>query len=149
MRAVVQRVTSSSVKVNDDIVGAINKGFNVLIGISKDDTIEDLKYIKDKIMNLRVFEDENEKLNLSLKDASGELLIISQFTLYGDCRKGRRPNFMEALGGNEAKKLYEDFLKLFDDEEIKVETGIFGADMKVSIENDGPVTLLLDSKKNF
>ena len=119
MRAVVQRVTSSSVKVNDDIVGAINKGFNVLIGISKDDTIEDLKYIKDKIMNLRVFEDENEKLNLSLKDASGELLIISQFTLYGDCRKGRRPNFMEALGGNEAKKLYEDFLKLFDDEEDK------------------------------
>lgn len=149
MRAVVQRVTSSSVKVNGDIVGAINKGFNVLIGISKDDTIEDLKYIKDKIMNLRVFEDENEKLNLSLKDVSGELLIISQFTLYGDCRKGRRPNFMEALGGNEAKKLYEDFLKLFDDEEIKVETGIFGADMKVSIENDGPVTLLLDSKKNF
>lgn len=149
MRAVVQRVTSSSVKVNDDIVGAINKGFNVLIGISKDDTIEDLKYIKDKILNLRVFEDENEKLNLSLKDVSGELLIISQFTLYGDCRKGRRPNFMEALGGNEAKKLYEDFLKLFDDEEIKVETGIFGADMKVSIENDGPVTLLLDSKKNF
>ena len=149
MRAVVQRVTSSSVKVNGDIVGAINKGFNVLIGISKDDTIEDLKYIKDKIMNLRVFEDENEKLNLSLKDVSGELLIISQFTLYGDCRKGRRPNFMEALGGNEAKKLYEDFLKLFDDEEIKVETGIFGADMKVSIENDGAVTLLLDSKKNF
>lgn len=149
MRAVVQRVTSSSVKVNGDIVGAINKGFNVLIGISKDDTIEDLKYIKDKIMNLRVFEDENEKLNLSIKDISGELLIISQFTLYGDCRKGRRPNFMEALGGNEAKKLYEDFLKLFDDEEIKVETGIFGADMQVSIENDGPVTLLLDSKKNF
>lgn len=149
MRAVVQRVTSSSVKVNGDIVGAINKGFNVLIGISKDDTIEDLKYIKDKIMNLRVFEDENEKLNLSIKDISGELLIISQFTLYGDCRKGRRPNFMEALGGNEAKKLYEDFLKLFDDEEIKVETGIFGADMQVSIENDRPVTLLLDSKKNF
>lgn len=149
LRAVVQRVSSSSVKVNGEIVGAINKGFNVLIGISKDDTIEDLKYIKDKIMNLRVFEDENEKLNLSIKDVSGELLIISQFTLYGDCRKGRRPNFMGALGGDEAKKLYEDFLKLFEDEDVKVETGIFGADMKVSIENDGPVTLLLESKKNF
>ncbi|WP_055071183.1 D-aminoacyl-tRNA deacylase [Clostridium massiliamazoniense] len=149
MRAVVQRVSSSSVKVNGEVVGAINKGFNVLIGISKDDTIEDLKYIKDKIMNLRVFEDEDEKLNLSIKDVSGELLIISQFTLYGDCRKGRRPNFMEALGGDEAKKLYEEFLKLFEDEDIKVETGIFGADMKVSIENDGPVTLLLESKKNF
>lgn len=149
LRAVVQRVSSSSVKVNGEVVGAINKGFNVLIGISKDDTIEDLKYIKDKIMNLRVFEDENEKLNLSIKDVSGELLIISQFTLYGDCRKGRRPNFMEALGGDEAKKLYEEFLKLFEDEDTKVETGIFGADMKVSIENDGPVTLLLESKKNF
>ncbi len=149
LRAVVQRVSSSSVKVNGEVVGAINKGFNVLIGISKDDTIEDLKYIKDKIMNLRVFEDEDEKLNLSIKDVSGELLIISQFTLYGDCRKGRRPNFMEALGGDEAKKLYEEFLKLFEDEDIKVETGIFGADMKVSIENDGPVTLLLESKKNF
>lgn len=149
LRAVVQRVSSSSVKVNGEVVGAINKGFNVLIGISKDDTIEDLKYIKDKIMNLRVFEDENEKLNLSIKDVSGELLIISQFTLYGDCRKGRRPNFMGALGGDEAKKLYEDFLKLFEGEDIKVETGIFGADMKVSIENDGPVTLLLESKKEF
>lgn len=149
MRAVVQRVSSSMVKINDEIVGEIKKGFNVLIGISKDDTMDDLKYIKDKIMNLRVFEDENEKLNLSIKDVSGELLIISQFTLYGDCRKGRRPNFMDALGGEEAKKLYEDFLGMFKDEDIKVETGIFGADMKVSIENDGPVTLLLESKKNF
>lgn len=149
MRAVVQGVSSSMVKINDEIVGEIKKGFNVLIGISKDDTMDDLKYIKDKIMNLRVFEDENEKLNLSIKDVSGELLIISQFTLYGDCRKGRRPNFMDALGGEEAKKLYEDFLGMFKDEDIKVETGIFGADMKVSIENDGPVTLLLESKKNF
>lgn len=149
MRAVVQRVSSSMVKVDGEIVGEIKKGFNVLIGISKDDTMDDLKYIKDKIMNLRVFEDENEKLNLSIKDVSGELLIISQFTLYGDCRKGRRPNFMEALGGEEAKKLYEDFLDMFKDEDIKVETGVFGADMKVSIENDGPVTLLLESKKNF
>ncbi|MGL5615486.1 MAG: D-aminoacyl-tRNA deacylase [Sarcina sp.] len=149
MRAVVQRVSSSSVKVDGEIVGVINKGFNVLIGISKDDNIEDLKYIKDKIMNLRVFQDENDKMNLSIQDVKGELLIISQFTLYGDCRKGRRPNFMDALGGNEAKELYEEFIKSFDNEDIKVQTGIFGADMKVSIENDGPVTLLLESKKNF
>ena len=108
MRAVVQRVKYSSVKVNDDIVGAINKGFNVLIGISKDD-IEDLKYIKDKILNLRVFEDENEKLNLSLKDVSGEFLIISQFTLYGDCRKGRRPNFVENSGEMRLKSFMKTF----------------------------------------
>lgn len=149
MRSVVQRVKRSTVRVDNEVVGEIGNGFNVLVGISKDDTIEDLRYIKDKILNLRVFEDENEKMNLSLGDVSGELLIISQFTLYGDCRKGRRPNFMEALGGEKAKELYEEFLGLFKDESIKVETGIFGADMKVEIINDGPVTLLLDSKRNF
>lgn len=149
MRAVVQRVKRSSVRVDNEIVGGIGKGLNVLVGIFKDDTIEDLKYIKDKILNLRVFEDENEKMNLSLGDVSGELLIISQFTLCGDCRKGRRPNFMEALGGEQAKELYEEFLELFKDEDIKLETGIFGADMEVEIINDGPVTLLLDSKRNF
>ena len=99
MRAVVQRVTYSNVKVDGNIVGEINRGFNVLIGISKEDTEEDMKYIKDKLINLRVFEDENNKMNLSLSDIQGELLIISQFTLYGDVRKGRRPNFMNALGG--------------------------------------------------
>ena len=149
MRAVVQRVTSSQVVVNGEVVGKINKGFNVLLGISKEDTVEDLKYIKDKIVSLRVFEDENNKMNLSLKDVEGELLLISQFTLYGDCRKGRRPNFMAAQSGEEAKKLYETFVKLCKEEGLKVETGIFGADMKVSIENDGPVTLLLESKKIF
>ena len=105
MRAVVQRVTYSNVKVDGNIVGEINRGFNVLIGISKEDTEEDMKYIKDKLINLRVFEDENNKMNLSLSDIQGELLIISQFTLYGDVRKGRRPNFMNALGGNEAKDI--------------------------------------------
>lgn len=149
MRAVVQRVKESSVKIDDKIVGKINKGFNVLIGISKDDTIEDLKYIKDKIMNLRVFEDENDKMNLSIKDVNGELLIVSQFTLYGDCRKGRRPNFMNALSGDEAEKLYEEFLRMIREEDITLETGVFGADMEVSIINDGPVTLLIDSKKTF
>lgn len=149
MRAVVQRVTSSRVLVNENVIGEIGIGFNVLIGISKEDTLEDLNYIKDKIINLRVFHDENDKMNLSLIDVKGELLVISQFTLYGDCRKGRRPNFMEAQGGDEAKKLYEEFLKLLKMSDLKVESGEFGADMKVQINNDGPVTIMLDSKKNF
>ena len=149
MRAVVQRVTSSKVVVDGKIVGSINKGINVLIGISCDDNEGDLKYIKDKIINLRIFEDENFKMNKSLMDIGGEMLVISQFTLYGDCRKGRRPNFMAALGGEESKKLYDKFILMLKEYDIKVETGIFGADMKVDIQNDGPVTILLDSKKNF
>ena len=149
MRAVVQRDTSSKVVVDGQITGAINKGINVLIGISCDDNEEDLKYIRDKIINLRIFEDENFKMNKSLMDIGGEILVISQFTLYGDCRKGRRPNFMAALGGEEAKKLYDQFVLMIKECGIKVETGIFGADMKVDIQNDGPVTILLDSKKNF
>ncbi|NME82484.1 D-aminoacyl-tRNA deacylase [Clostridium sp. SM-530-WT-3G] len=149
MRAVVQRVTSSSVSVDGNIIGSIGKGFNVLIGIAKDDTIDDLKYIKDKIVNLRVFQDKNDKMNLSLLDVQGEILAISQFTLYGDCRKGRRPNFMEALGGEEAVKLYDEFVEMLKSTGLKVETGEFGADMKVEIHNDGPVTILLDSKRNF
>ena len=149
MRAVVQRVTSSKVVVDGQITGTINKGINVLIGISCDDNEEDLKYIRDKIINLRIFEDENFKMNKSLMDIGGEILVISQFTLYGDCRKCRRPNFMAALGGEEAKKLYDQFVLMIKECGIKVETGIFGADMKVDIQNDGPVTILLDSKKNF
>lgn len=149
MRAVVQRVKKSRVIVEGRLVGEINKGFNVLLGISKDDTIEDLKYIKDKIINLRVFEDENDKMNLSLLDIKGDILVISQFTLYGDCRKGRRPNFMNAMGGDEAKALYEEFVKMLKESGLKVETGEFGAHMNVEIENDGPVTILLDSKKEF
>ena len=149
MRAVVQRVTSSKVVVDGKIVGSINKGINVLIGIRCDDNEGDLKYIKDKIINLRIFEDENFKMNKSLMDIGGEMLVISQFTLYGDCRKGRRPNFMAALGGEESKKLYDKFILMLKEYGIKVETGIFGADMKVDIQNDGPVTILLDSKKNF
>ena len=111
--------------VDGKIIGEINKGFNVLIGISKDDTVEDLKYIKDKIINLRIFEDENDKMNLSLLDINGEILVISQFTLYGDCRKGRRPNFMDALGGEEAKKLYDNLYKCLRESGLKVETGDF------------------------
>lgn len=149
MRAVVQKVTSSSVSVDGVIIGKINNGFNVLVGFSKEDTIEDLKYIKDKILNLRVFEDENDKMNLSLLDVKGELLIISQFTLYGDARKGRRPNFMNALGGDDAKIFYDKFIEMMKETGLKIETGIFGAHMQVDIKNDGPVTILLDSSKAF
>lgn len=149
MRAVIQRVTSSNVEVDGVVVGAIKKGFNVLLGISKDDTEEDLKYIKDKLINLRVFEDEDDKMNRSLLDVNGEILLISQFTLYGDCRKGRRPNFMNALGGDAAKVLYDKFVLMVKETGLKVETGVFGAHMNVDIQNDGPVTVLLDSKKNF
>ena len=120
MRAVVQRVTSSKVVVDGKIVGSINKGINVLIGISCDDNEVDLKYIKDKIINLRIFEDENFKMNKSLMDIGGEMLVISQFTLYGDCRKGRRPNFMAALGGEESKKLYDKFILMLKEYGIKV-----------------------------
>ena len=149
MRAVVQRVNSSKVTVNDKVIGSIEKGFNVLLGISKEDTIDDLNYIKDKILNLRVFEDKNNKMNLSLLDVNGDILAISQFTLYGDCRKGRRPNFMNAMGGEEAKSLYNQFISMLNESGLKVETGEFGADMKVDIQNDGPVTILLDSKREF
>lgn len=149
MRAVVQRVTSSSVVVDGRVIGSIKSGFNVLLGICKDDTIEDLKYIKDKIINLRVFHDENDKMNLSILDVKGEILAISQFTLYGDCRKGRRPNFMEAMSGEDAEALYNKFVEMLRESELKIETGQFGADMKVEINNDGPVTILLDSKRNF
>ncbi|KEI97490.1 tyrosyl-tRNA deacylase [Clostridium botulinum A2B7 92] len=149
MRAVVQRVISSKVEVDGKVIGSIGKGLNVLLGISKEDTEDDIKYLKEKIINLRIFEDENEKLNKSLLDIGGDIIIVSQFTLYGDCRKGRRPSFIEALGGEEAYILYNKFVESIKKEVNNVATGEFGADMKVYIENDGPVTILLDSKKTF
>lgn len=149
MRAVVQRVNFSKVEVDGKVIGSINKGLNVLLGVSKEDSIDDIKYLKDKILNLRIFEDEEGKMNKSLIDVAGELLVISQFTLYGDCRKGKRPSFIEALGGEEAKKFYDEFVKECEEVLGNVETGEFGADMKVTIENDGPVTIILDSKKTF
>lgn len=149
MRAVVQRVTYSSVEVDGEIVGEINKGFNVLLGISKEDTEEDMKYIKDKIVNLRVFSDENDKMNLSLLDIKGELLLISQFTLYGDARKGRRPSFSDAARPEIANPLYEEFVQKVKDLNINVGTGKFGAHMMVDLTNDGPVTILLESRKEF
>lgn len=149
MRAVVQRVKRSSVEVDGKIIGKIDKGLNVLLGISEEDKEEDIKYLVDKIVNLRIFEDEEGKMNKSLLDVEGELIVISQFTLYGDCRKGRRPNFMRALGGNEAEQLYNKFIDQCKNFIKDVQTGEFGADMEVTIINDGPVTLLLESKKDF
>jgi len=149
LKAVVQRVISSKVEVDGKVIGSIGKGLNVLLGISREDTEEDVKYLKEKIINLRIFEDENEKLNKSLLDIGGDIIIVSQFTLYGDCRKGRRPSFIEALGGEEAYTLYNKFVESVKKEVNNVATGEFGADMKVYIENDGPVTILLDSKKTF
>lgn len=149
MRAVVQRVKCSKVEVDGKIVGKIGKGLNVLLGICKEDTMDDVKYLCDKILNLRIFEDENDKMNKSLLDVDGELLVISQFTLYGDCRKGRRPNFMRAQGGEKAEELYNEFVSKCKEVTGKVETGKFGAHMDVLIENDGPVTIILESKKDF
>ena len=148
MRAVVQRVKSSKVEINGIVVSEIGFGLNVLVGICDGDALDDVLYLKDKILNLRIF-DEDGKMNKSLLDVGGELLIVSQFTLYGDCRKGRKPSFMRALGGEQSEKLYLEFVKQCTSALGQVKTGNFGADMQVYIQNDGPVTLLLESKKDF
>ena len=149
MRAVVQRVSSSKVTVEGNITGEINKGLLVLLGVTHEDTSKDVDYIIDKTLNLRIFEDEDEKMNLSLKDIGGELLVVSQFTLYGDCRKGRRPSFSTAAKPEHAISLYEEFVEKAKSEGLKVGTGQFGAHMMVDLTNDGPVTILLDSSKTF
>lgn len=149
MRAVVQRVSSSRVTVDDRTTGQINQGLLVLLGVTHEDTSKDVDYMIDKVLNLRIFEDENEKMNLSLKDVGGELLVVSQFTLYGDCRKGRRPGFSDAARPDVAIPLYEEFVEKAKKQDIKVGTGEFGAHMIVDIVNNGPVTILLDSQKNF
>lgn len=149
MRAVVQRVSQASVKVDDKIVGEIGKGLLVLLGVGKEDSIEDLDYLVEKILGLRIFEDEDEKMNLSLIDIGGELLVVSQFTLYGDVRKGKRPSFTGSASPEIAEEMYLNFIKLCVEKGIKTETGIFGANMDVSLINNGPVTILLDSKKVF
>lgn len=147
MRAVVQRVTSADVKIDGEVKGKIDNGFMVLLGVGNGDTAEDMKYIADKIINLRVFSDENDKMNLSLADVDGSMLVISQFTLYGDCSHGRRPYFGDAMEPVGANKMYENFVAYVRDKGIHTETGEFGADMKVSLTNDGPVTIILESKK--
>ena len=145
MRAVVQRVASSRVSVDENITGEIERGLLVLLGVTHEDSSADVDYLLEKIVNLRIFEDENEKMNLSLKDVGGELLIISQFTLYADSMSsGNRPSFIAAARPEKAEPLYEYFLKKCENEGIHVEKGIFGADMKVSLVNDGPVTIILE-----
>ncbi|AYV67303.1 MULTISPECIES: D-aminoacyl-tRNA deacylase [Niallia] len=146
MRVVLQRSKEAKVEVDGEIVGAIEKGFVLLVGITHSDTLEEAKYLADKIIHLRVFEDENGKMNHSILDREGAVLSISQFTLYGDTRKGRRPNFMDAAKPEQAKVLYDQFNTLLRSHGLTVETGIFGAMMDVQLINDGPVTLILDSK---
>jgi len=146
MRVVVQRARNAQVTVNDRQVGKIENGFMLLVGITHSDTIEDVKYVADKVANLRIFEDEEGKMNLSLLDVKGEILSISQFTLYGDCRKGRRPNFMDAARPEFANELYEAFNQELRSKGIHVETGTFGEMMDVEFTNIGPVTLIVESK---
>jgi|SRR5690625_4521438 len=149
MRAVIQRARHASVEVDGESVGTIDNGLVVLLGVTHEDTIEDVKYLANKIVHLRIFEDDNKKMNLSLIDTGGDLLSISQFTLYSDTRKGRRPNFMEAAKPDHAQKLYEKFNNVIRDMNVHVETGVFGAMMDVKFTNVGPVTLILDSKNEF
>ena len=144
MRLVVQRVKKAEVKVDGNIVGKIDKGFLVLIGIKVGDTKEQADYLVKKLCNLRVFSDENDKMNLSIKDVKGKLLIVSQFTLYGDCSQGNRPSFIEAARPEEANPLYEYFCNQCELNNIEVQKGIFGADMKVELINDGPVTIIIE-----
>lgn len=149
MRAVVQRVTQASVSVAGETKGRIARGFMVLIGVQDGDTQTDLRYIAEKVPNLRVFEDENGKMNRSLMDIGGEILAVSQFTLLGDARGGRRPSFIAAARPETADPLYEALVADWRGRGIRVDTGVFGADMQVSLVNDGPVTILLDSRKLF
>ena len=149
MRAVVQRVTEASVKVDENIVGKINEGLMVLLGVGNDDNEKDLDYLVEKVLGLRIFQDENDKMNLSLLDVKGELLVVSQFTLYGDVRKGKRPSFSTSASSEIGNKYYEKFINKTRALGVRTETGIFGAHMNVSLVNNGPVTILLDSKKVF
>ena len=146
MRVVVQRVKHASVTINGTVNGKINNGFLVLLGIQSTDSKQDVDYLVKKVTNLRIFSDENDKMNLSLKDVNGELLIVSQFTLYANCKEGNRPSFVEAAKPDIAIPLYEYFVSECKKVIPVVETGIFGADMKVDLLNDGPVTIIMDSK---
>ena len=151
MRAIIQKVTQASVTINGKVYSEIKEGLLVLLGIKADDTQKDIDYIIDKITNVRIFSDKDDKLNLSVRDVNGELLIVSQFTLYGDARKGRRPSFDRAAGKEISLPLYNQFLdslsNVFDKQKIK--TGVFAAMMDVALHNDGPCTILLDSEKQF
>lgn len=147
MRLVIQRVSEASVEIESKINGEIKEGFMVLVGITNDDNKEVVEKMADKLIHLRIFEDENEKLNLSLMDVKGEILSISQFTLYANCKKGRRPSFLDAAKPDLSKPLYEYFNEYLTKKGVHVETGIFGAMMNVSLINNGPTTIILDSKE--
>lgn len=145
MRCVIQKVTASTVTVDNKLISEIGLGLNVLVGFTATDTIEDIKYCVRKITNLRIFEDENDVMNKSVIDVGGSILSISQFTLYGDTKKGNRPSYIKALGGEKAKPLYDEFNRELN-EIVPTYAGIFGADMKVSILNDGPATIIIDTQ---
>ncbi|KGP71017.1 D-aminoacyl-tRNA deacylase [Pontibacillus yanchengensis] len=146
MRAVIQKGKQASVTIDGQVTGQIEKGLVVLLGVTHDDTEEDAKYVAEKIVNLRIFDDDQGKMNYSLKDIEGQFLSISQFTLYGDCRKGRRPNFMNAAKPEPANELYQTFNSLVREQGIEVETGSFGEMMDVQLTNVGPVTLIIESE---
>ena len=146
MRVVLQRVSHASVTVEEKVIGKIQRGFLLLVGVTHDDAMEDMEYLVRKIVQMRIFEDEEGKLNRSVQDIGGEILSVSQFTLYADTKKGNRPSFSKAAPGDVALEMFEQFNGLLRESGIPVETGQFGADMKVELLNDGPVTILLDSK---
>ena len=146
MKIVLQRVTSASVRVDGELYGAIDTGYLLLFGAGHGDNEEHCRRLADKILNLRIFSDENGKINLSLTDVGGSLLVVPQFTLYADCRKGNRPNFIQAAKPEEAEKLYEYFVEYCRSKGFRTETGKFGADMKVEIHNDGPFTLVFEQE---
>ena len=149
MRAVIQRVSKASVRINGITTGQIDHGLVVLLGIRADDSVKDLQWLADKTVHLRIFDDDDGKMNISLADIGGEMLIISQFTLYGDCRKGRRPGYSTSAPPEIAEPLYQQFIEEVKNHRIKVATGTFRASMEIALVNDGPVTLLLDSEKTF
>ena len=149
MRAVLQRVTRASVRVNDEVLGEIDSGLVVLLGVAQDDTEADIKYLVEKIATIRIFDDADGRMNLSVRDTNGALLVVSQFTLYGDVRRGRRPSWSEAARPEVAEPLYESFVAEARRLVERVETGSFRAMMQVELVNDGPVTILLDSRKLF
>lgn len=147
MKVLVQRSLESSVKVDNKIVGKIDKGLVLLVGFTEGDNIKDIEYLAKKVVNLRIFDDEDGVMNKSLLDSGGSILSISQFTLYADSKKGNRPSYIKALKSNEALPLYEEFNNKLKEYNVNVETGIFGADMKVNITNDGPITIILESRE--
>ncbi|MBZ2173966.1 D-tyrosyl-tRNA(Tyr) deacylase [Schnuerera sp. xch1] len=149
MRAVVQRVSRANVEVKEDTVGKINRGLLVFLGVGEGDDDKDLEYMVNKILGLRIFEDDKDKMNLSVMDIKGEMLVISQFTLYGDVRKGKRPSFIKSADPKIADNIYNRFIEKCKERGIKTEKGVFGAHMYVDLINDGPVTILIDSKKTF